>query len=298
MLQEVKRAQLWREAAAEPVPAQDHGDHLPPKPGERRPERVAADVEHLEVALPAHVRQVPGQVVGREHERPQRRRGPEGLRHGALERVVPQAQHGQRRQRADPGGYLAAQHVVVEDQRLEADEARHSPRDRAKEVVPAHVDDLQRGEPTELARQGPPEAEPGQREHLEVGEPGQRRDDGPDGEVPGQRRRARCAGDVELRHSVPVAQDGRRARRTHGAAGAAAEVGAVAPVADHWRVVQELLDLDQSPYLRRLELRGLRDQCKKRREEDEQEMARRRHWRRFLDQENTVWSVVTASLCS
>jgi hypothetical protein len=44
------------EEGDEPVPGQDHGDHLPPELGERRPERVATDVEHLEVGLPAHVR--------------------------------------------------------------------------------------------------------------------------------------------------------------------------------------------------------------------------------------------------
>jgi hypothetical protein len=42
-------------------------------------------------------------------------------------------------------------------------------------------------------------------------------------------------------------------------------------VAEHWRVVQELLDLEQSPRLRGLQLRGLREQCKKHREEDERE---------------------------
>jgi hypothetical protein len=147
----------------------------------------------------------------------------QGLRHGALERVVPQAQDGQQRQGADPGRHLAAQHVVVEDQCLETGEARHAPRDLAEEIVAAHVDDLQRREAAELARQRAPEPEPGQREHLEVREPRQRRDHDPDGEVPGQRRRG--ARHVELRHGVPVGQDGGRARRAHGAA-AAVEVGA------------------------------------------------------------------------
>jgi hypothetical protein len=218
--------------------------------GER--DQIVRKVDRLQVLQRAQVRHVAGEVVRRD------RSDPMSLTDSGS---APRSELFRRLSTASDGSLPshAGEHVVVGDQRLEVAEPGHALRELAVEEVAAHVDDLQRHQPGHLPRERAPQAEPGEREHAEVRQPRQRREEGVDAERLGQRRRAGGgADDVELRHAVAVALH-------EGVAGlvvaAVAEVGVVAPGAQHRRVVEQLLDLEQRPCLGGMQMPGFGHHC-------------------------------------
>lgn len=115
-------------------------------------------------------------------------------------------------------------------------------------MVGAQVEGSEGGEAAELRGQRAPNPKGNKREGCEAGEPGERGEERVSGESRGQGTRA-VAIDAELSDSGAETRDGERGR-----GGEVAEIGGVVQRSERGRVLEDALEAEEGPDLRRGEV--------------------------------------------